>query len=139
MIDYIDNFNFVNRGNKQRKISILLGHGFQGSLACFIRDSKLEIIQGTEQNTVICSDSLPKDDENHKDDGIDDALYYNLTVGPHSVAQIYLEYVNMANSFGNVTHFVYLNEIENGNNLGSKIRINLTYIILLLIELSWLI
>ena len=139
MIDYIDNFNFVNRGNKQRKISILLGHGFQGSLACFIRDSKLEIIQGTEQNTVICSDSLPKDDENHKDDGIDDALYYNLTVGPHSVAQIYLEYVNLANSYGNVTHFVYLNEIENESNSGSKIRINLAYIILLLIGLSWLI
>ena len=86
MIDYIDNFNFVNRGNKQRKISIFLGHGFQGSLACFIRNSKLEIIQGTEQNTIICRDSKPKDD------GIDDALYYNLTVGPHSVAQIYLEY-----------------------------------------------
>ena len=134
MIDYIDNFNFVNRGNKQRKISIFLSHGFQGSLACFIRNSKLEIIQGTEQNTVICPDSLPKDDKNHKDDGIKDGFYYNLTVEPHSVAQIYLEYVNLANSYGNVTHRILLNAIENNSNsipgAGGKI-----FIISLLIEI----
>ena len=133
MIDYIDNFNFINRGDKPRNVSINLRHGFQGSLACFIRNSKLEIIKGTEQNTIIC----PKSD--NKNDAIDDRLIYNVTVEPHSVSQIYVEYVNLANSYGNVTHFVYLNEVENGNNLGSKIRINLAYIILLLIELSWLI
>ena len=141
MIDYIDNFNFVNRGDKQRTVSISLYHGYQGSLACFIRNSKLEVIEGTEQNTIICPYSYPIGHENHKDDKIAEGLYYNLTVEPHSVAQIYLEYVNLANSYGNLTHTVYLNDIENdnnNNNLGSKIRINLVYIILLLIELSML-
>ena len=138
MIDYIDNFNFVNRGDKQRKINIYLGHGFQGSLACFIRNSKLEIIQGTEQNTIICKDSLPKDHENHIDDGIKDALYYNLTVEPHSVAQIYLEYVSLANSYGNVTHFIYLNNFDKKVNSGLKMINILCYIFLLLNEFPWL-
>ena len=135
MIDYIDNFNFVNRGDKQRNISINLRHGFQGSLACFIRNSKLEIIKGTEQNTIICRDSLPIEHENHTFDGIDDRLIYNLTVEPHSVAQVYLEYVNLANSYGNVTHFIYLEGI---NSKGYNIRYNLFYMILLLFSFIWL-
>ena len=126
MIDYIDNFNFVNRGDKPRNVSINLRHGFQGSLACFIRNSKLEIIKGTEQNTIIC----PKSD--NKNDAIDDRLIYNLTVEPHSVSQIYVEYVNLANSYGNITHFVYLDGIKNkGDYFGYNIIYNIFYIILL--------
>ena len=126
MIDYIDNFNFVNRGDKPRNVSINLRHGFQGSLACFIRNSKLEIIKGTEQNTIIC----PKSD--NKNDAIDDRLIYNVTVEPHSVSQIYVEYVNLANSYGNITHFVYLDGIKNkGDYFGYNIIYNIFYIILL--------
>ena len=133
MIDYIDNFNFVNRGDKQRKISISLGHGFQGSLACFIRNSKLEIIQETVQNTIICRDSFPIDHEDHINGGIDDQLSYDLIVEPHSVAQIYLEYVNLANSYGNVTHFVYLNGIDSDYNSGYNFGNILFYILLLIV------
>ena len=134
MIDYLENFNFVNRGDKQRKISINVRHGYQGSLACFIRNAKLEIIKGTEQNTITCGDSVP---QNHTNDAIDDRLIYNFTVEPHSVAQIYLEYVNLANSYGNVTHFVYLDRIESKPDAGYNIGYNKFYFILLLFGFIW--
>ena len=126
MIGYIDNFNFVNRGNKQRKISILLSHAFKGSLACFILNSKLEIIPGTEQNTIKC----PKSDKGFEE--IDNGLVYDLTVEPHSVTQIYLEYTNLANSCGNVTHFVYLHGVESDNNIGTKMKVSSLNIFFLL-------
>ena len=107
MIDYIDNFNFVNRGDKKREVSVLIGHGRQGSLACFVRNSKLEIIEGTEQNTVYFPES---NSTIHTNDAIKDIFNYTLTVEPHSVAQIYVEYNLLANSDGNVTHAIYLNE-----------------------------
>ena len=133
MIDYIDNFNFVNRGDNPRRISVILKHGYQGSLACFIRNAKLEIIKGTEQNTIICRSS-----KSESNDGIDDKLVYNITVEPHSVAQIYLEYVNLANSYGNVTHLVYLEGIESKENAGYKIENSLIFLFLLLFEFIYL-
>ena len=105
MIDYIDNFNFVNRGDKKRTISVLMGHGRQGSLACFVRNSKLEIIEGTQTYTVYISES---NSTLHTDDAIRDIFNYTFTINPHSVAQIYVEYNLLANSVGNVTHSVYL-------------------------------
>ena len=103
MIDYIDNFNFVNRGDKDRKISVLIGHGRQGSIACFVRNSNLEVIKGTEQNTVYFPDS-----NLGKKDSIKDIFNYTFKVPPHSVVQIYVEYNLLANSYGNLTHSVYL-------------------------------
>ena len=44
MIDYIDNYNFVNR-----KISIKIGLGLSDAFACFVRYSKLQVIKETEQ------------------------------------------------------------------------------------------
>ena len=125
MIDYIDNFNFVNRGDKKRKLSVLIGHGRQGSLACFVRNSKLEIIEGTEQNTVY----FPETNSTlHTNDAIKDIFNYTLTVEPHSVAQIYVEYNLLANSYGYVTHSIYLNEEENNG----KFIISNNYIKILL-------
>ena len=54
----------------------------------------------------------------HTDDKIADIFNYTFTVDPHSVMQIYVEYVSLANSDGNVTHSVYLGE---SLNYGSKI------------------
>ena len=118
MIDYIDNFNFVNRGDKKRIISVLMGHGRQGSLACFVRNSKLEIIEGTQTYTVYISES---NSTLHTDDAIRDIFNYTFTVNPHSVAQIYVEYNLLANSVGNVTHSVYLGGEEISEESGFQI------------------
>ena len=126
MIDYIDNFNFVNRGDKKRKVSVLIGHGNKGSLACFVRNSKLEVIQGTEEFTVY----LPESNKTiHTDDKIADIFNYTFTVDPHSVKQIYVEYVSLANSDGNVTHSVFLGE---SLNYGSKISNKFIYLLIFL-------
>ena len=126
MIDYIDNFNFVNRGDKKRKVSVLIGHGNKGSLACFVRNSKLEIISGTEEFTVY----LPESDKTmHTDDKITDIYNYTFTVDPHSVIQIYVEYVLLANSDGNVTHSVFLGE---SINYGFKISNKFIYLLIFL-------
>ena len=132
MIDYIDNFNFVNRGDKKRKVSVLIGHGNKGSLACFVRNSKLEIIQGTEEFTVY----LPESNKTlHTDDKITDIYNYTFTVDPHSVMQIYVEYVLLANSDGNVTHSVFLGE---SLNYGFKISNKFIYLLIFLLGLLFI-
>ena len=108
MIDYIDNFNFVNRGDKARKINVLLGHGKSGSLACFVRNSRLEVIEGTPQYTVYIPNSGKK-----TNDAIKDIFNYTINIPSHSVVQIYLEYTLLANSYGNVTHAIYLSNSSN--------------------------
>ena len=131
MIDYIDNFNFVNRGDKERKINVLLGHGKQGSLACFVRNSKLDVIEGTQQNTIYCPDT----NSSIINDSIKDIFNYTFKVSPHSVLQIYVEYNLLANSFGNVTHSVYLGKFGNSSyKISSGNNIN-HYLISLLISL----
>ena len=127
MIDYIDNFNFVNRGDKDRKISVLIGHGRQGSIACFVRNSNLEVIKGTEQNTVYFPDS-----DLNKNDAIKDIFNYTFKVPSHSVIQIYVEYNLLANSYGNLTHSVYL------GNHSYRLSFNNFYKFFLLISFSLL-
>ena len=130
MIDYIDNFNFVNRGDKDRKVSVLIGHGRQGSIACFVRNSKLEVIKGTEQNTVYFPDS-----DLNSNDAIKDIFNYTFKVPPHSVVQIYVEYNLLANSYGNLTHSVYLGKHENSDNSIYSLSFPYFYIISLLTTL----
>ena len=126
MIDYIDNFNFVNRGDKNRNISVLIGHGYQGSIACFVRNSKLEMIEGTEQFTVYIPDS-----DLNSNDSIKDIFNYTFQVPSHSVIQIYVEYNLLANSYGNVTHSIYLYEAPNVtlDNYKNYLSVNILYII----------
>ena len=128
MIDYIDNFNFVNRGDKKRTISVLMGHGRQGSLACFVRNSKLQIIEGTETYTVYISES---NSTLHTDDAIRDIFNYTFTVNPHSVVQIYVEYNLLANSVGNVTHSIYLGDGEEISEDSGIQMINISIYLLL--------
>ena len=132
MIDYIDNFNFVNRGDKKRKISVLIGHGYQGSLACFVRNAKLEIIEGTEQNTVYFPDSNSSIPSN---DAIKDIFNYTFIIEPHSVTQIYVEYNLLPHSYGTVTHSVYLSEAIDEVNSGFLISNKVTHLFLFLILL----
>ena len=135
MIDYIDNFNFVNRGDKNREVSVLLGHGRQGSLSCFVRNSKLEVIEGTEQYTVYFPDSDPT---SHSDDSIKDIFNYTFIVVPHSVKQIYVEYYLLANSYGNVTHSVYLGEEIDLKNAGILVSNNFISLLLFLFGLIFI-
>ena len=105
MIDYIDNYNFVNRGDKDRKISIKMGLGLSGAIACFVRNSKLQVIKGTEQYKFFIPNSST--DTNDK---INDIFDYTFIVPSHSVVQIYVEYILLPNSCGNLTHQIYLND-----------------------------
>ena len=107
MIDYIDNFNFVNRGDKDRKISVLMSHGRQGSIACFVRNANLEVIEDTVQYTLHTPESDPNLPSN---DAIRDMFNYTFIVPSHSVIQIYVEYNNLANSYGNITHKIFLSD-----------------------------
>ena len=99
MIDYIEGYNFVNRGDKERKVTVTL-HVF-GSLASMVRDSKGEVIDGTQQFAI----GLQK--SSHGDE-IFDQLVYSQVIPPHETVKFYVEHTLMAASCGNVTHSVYL-------------------------------
>ena len=94
MIDYQDDFNFVNQGNKDREVTITLNGD---TIAAMMRDENGKVIPGTEKYTL---------------SRIDNSTYsyeYTLTVPAHSVKQVTLEYNLLANSYGAITHKVILN------------------------------
>ncbi len=94
MIDYQDDFNFVNQGNKDREVTITLNGD---TIAAMMRDENGKVIPGTEKYTL---------------SRIDNSTYsyeYTLTVPAHSVKQVTLEYNLLANSYGAINHKVILN------------------------------
>lgn len=99
MIDYIEGYTFVNRGDKERKVTLKIQ--VTGSLACMIRDSEGKVIDGTQQFAIGLSQSS-------YGDAITDYLVYSQIVPPHNSTKFYVDYVLMAASFGILTHSVYL-------------------------------
>ncbi len=96
MIEYQDHFTFVNQGDKERKITLHLRD--HGTLAILVRDSKT--------GEVFSADYTAGLGENG---GIFSNYQYEITIPPHSVKQITLDYLLVACSYGSVTHAVKLN------------------------------
>lgn len=90
MIEYQDHFTFINQGDTDRKITILFKDS--GTLAMMVRDSKTGEVLSTGY-------SMGQANLNYS---------YTLTIKAHSVKQITMQYVLVACSYGNVTHWVDL-------------------------------
>lgn len=95
MIEYQDHFTFVNQGNTERKITLHLRD--HGTLAILVRDSKT--------GEVLSADYTAGLGENG---GVFSNYQYEITVPPHSVKQITLDYLLVACSYGSVNHAVKL-------------------------------
>ena len=107
MIDYIDNFTFVNYGKKDRKIVIRMNN--VGSLAVMVRDENGKIIKNTPQYTVVVNKST---NEGKEYEAINDRFVYEVVIPAKKVVQLFVEYNLLANSYGNVTHEVELKDAE---------------------------
>ena len=90
MIEYQDNFTFVNRGNNTRKVVLKLKDN--GTLATLVRDSKGNVLQ------TFYSIGLAQ--PNFKT--------YTFEVKPQESLQVVLDYLLVACSYGNVLHEVEL-------------------------------
>ncbi len=94
MIEYQDHFTLVNQGNKTRTLHLNLRD--HGSLVILVRDSQtgevLETAQSIGKSPTFASAAT--------------TYSYTVTVPAHSVKQVTLEYVLIAQSYGNVYHSV---------------------------------
>ena len=99
MIDYMDNYTFVNHGSKDRKITVSFTNN--GSVAVLVRDKDGKYIEGTAQYTI-CTASTAYGQ------AIQDGFEYSIIVPANSVIQFTVEYNLLANSSGYVRHTVRL-------------------------------
>lgn len=99
MIDYIEGYNFVNRGDNERKVTVKVH--VLGALASMVRNSRGDVINGTQQFAIGVNPSA-------HGDALFNELVYSQNVKPHDTLKFYVEYALMACSYGNVTHSVYL-------------------------------
>lgn len=90
MIDYQDNFSFVNQGDRERQIVLTLVDN--GSCAVMIRDKDGNVLSSTYTLTRVNNKSFD----------------CTITVPAHSVLQLTLEYNLLANSSGYLVHRVIL-------------------------------
>lgn len=97
MIDYQDRYNFVNKGDKDRKIVLSENDG--GSIAVMIRDVTGKILD--KKYTFTSVEKFPFNNEYY-------SYLYTLDVPAHSVIQIAMEYNLLANSNGGIRHTVNL-------------------------------
>ena len=90
MIEYQENYVFVNQGNSPRNIKINYKDG--GTIAVIVRDTLTGKVLSTGYSMGQAK------------------LYYSLdlVVPAHSVKQVTIQYVLVACSYGNVTHWVTL-------------------------------
>ena len=90
MIEYQEHYTFVNQGDSPRSIKINYKDG--GTLAVIVRDT----VTGEVISTGYSMGQA--------------GLYYSfeMTASAHSVSQITIQYVLVACSYGNVTHWVTL-------------------------------
>ena len=95
MIEYQDHFTFVNQGDKERKITLHLRD--HGTLAILVRDSKTGEVLSADYTAGLGESS-----------GVFSNYQYEITVPPHSVKQITLDYLLVACSYGSVNHAVKL-------------------------------
>ena len=107
MKDYQDLFTFVNQGDKPRTVRIHLRPN--GGLAAFFRDMNGKVIPGTEKSALYRGGGAnPFDGPIKILEEFDIAVHQEFTIPPHSVFQVVAEYNLMANSCGNVRHWVEL-------------------------------
>jgi len=99
MIDYIDTFVFINRGSKERKITINMKNS--GAIAAMVRNSEGIVEKGTEQFSI----GYPKTENG---DAITEGFEYIKIIPPHTAIKLYVEYNLLANSYGSVSHYIYL-------------------------------
>lgn len=90
MIEYQDNFTFVNKGNKTRTIKIKLQDN--GTLATLIRDNTGKVLQ-TYYSVGLATKAYK---------------VYEFEVAPLSELQVVVDYLLVACSYGNVMHEVEL-------------------------------
>ncbi|MBQ9414412.1 MAG: dockerin type I repeat-containing protein [Clostridia bacterium] len=95
MIDYQDNYTFVNQGNRDREITV--HKSANGALMAFIMDR-----DGNVLATKCTIQQLNGGKSSYNYD------IYTMTIPAHSVVQITASFLLMGNSNGNVTNSVYL-------------------------------
>ena len=95
MIDYMENYTFVNHGSTERKV--ILSFTNNGSVAVLVRDKDGKYIEGTAQYTVYTNATS-------HGSPIHDKFEYVVTVPANSVIQLTVEYNLLANSSGYVKH-----------------------------------
>lgn len=101
MKDYIDTYTFVNRGDKEREVTVKIVPVIGGALTVMVRDKDGKLIDGTEGYSMYYHSS-------EYGDAVNSPFAYTVRVAPHSVQQFHVEYNLMANSYGTVSHEVNL-------------------------------
>ena len=99
MIDYLENYTFVNHGSKDRTVRVSFKNN--GSVCVLVRDASGKYIDGTAQFTVCVPASS-------YGSAINDAFEYIVVVPAGSVVQFSVEYNLLANSSGNIVHYAEL-------------------------------
>ncbi len=92
MIEYQDHFTFINQGDTARTVRLCLKDN--GTLAVLARNSATGEVLEARYTAGLAESEV--------------SYTYALTVEPHSVSQITLDYLLVACSYGNVQHWVVL-------------------------------
>ena len=95
MIDYMENYTFVNHGSKERNIKLSFTN--TGSVAVLVRDAEGKYIEGTAQYTI-CTTSGAYGQP------IMDIFEYYVVVPANGYLQFTVEYNLLANSSGYIKH-----------------------------------
>lgn len=100
MVDYIDTFTLVNRGDNTRKFTYKMSHN--GVILAFIRDENGFVDESYDPK--YCT-MLGK---TQYGDAISDGFTYTVEIPAHSIARFSVNYNLLANSNGNIKHSGYL-------------------------------
>ena len=96
MVDYMDYYYLVNKGNKERTVTINMKN--TGSLCVMVKDINGKVKKNTPMFTL-----MVKSDRGEKYN-IQNDFTYDVKVKPRSVVKFIVEYNLLANSCGYVTH-----------------------------------
>ena len=96
MMDYIDTFIFINRGSKERKITIYMKNN--GAIAAMVRNSEGLVEKGTEQFSIRFM-------KTYYGDAITEGFEYIKIISPHSIIKVYMEYNLLPNSYGLIAFY----------------------------------
>lgn len=126
MVQYNDNYTFVNTGSKARTFNIYTKGSISGALMVIIRDKNGNVLDAQVKVQPYTHDSLPagaNPDNFLKVGGtwwaiVDGTPYYEtavrrslvrkVVVQPRSFEQVTVDYLNMGNSCGSIEHWVVL-------------------------------
>ncbi len=95
MIDYHDNYTFVNQGNTTRYFTI--NKNCQGALMTMVLDAQGEVLSSKCTISPISEDADEREWE-----------LYTVEVPAHSVVQVTVSFLLMGNSYGNVNNWITL-------------------------------